>query len=97
MVDNPIFHKKTTTMKLGFESGKPFAFLFPTSTLENSGCAALFEEYGVHVEIVLPHPKFLHNGELVSPCSTAWFYGNWFAENCEKKIITVKYVRADDV
>jgi hypothetical protein len=68
--------RKYEFLKKMYNSGKPFCVLLPTETLYHKNTASLLSKFGVNVIIILPHPKFIHEEILCSPCSTAYFIGN---------------------
>ena len=78
IITNPPFRNKGKFMKKCFESGIPFMLLLPTDSLSLVGCNELFQQYGVVVINVFPHPQFLcPDGVWRDVCNTSYFCGNF--------------------
>jgi hypothetical protein len=76
LLTNPPYVKKYDFLKKMYESKKPFCVLLPSETLFHKNTSELFMKYGVNVLVIMPHPKFLHDGKISKPMSTAYFIGN---------------------
>lgn len=96
LISNPPYCKKFEFLSKMYRSGKPFIVLLPISTITHRNCANLFKQFGVAVFIIHPHPKFMHNGTLVSPESTGYFAGNISSLCSVKDAFCFTYLSHDD-
>jgi hypothetical protein len=94
LITNPPYKFKYNFLLQAYKSNKPFILLLPYYTTECRNCAELFSTYGVIIYQPFPHIKFIHDGNLVEPCSTAWFVGNIPETKCahpEDRIKTINW------
>jgi hypothetical protein len=76
LLTNPTYVKKFDFLKKMYLSKKPFCVLLPSDTLFHKNTSELFMENGVNVLVIMPHPKFMSDGKLCQPFSTAYFIEN---------------------
>jgi hypothetical protein len=73
VVTNPPWNHKIEMVSKLYNDGKSFALLLPLVSLGISSLEELFQAYGVHVLILIPAPKFLHEGKDVFTGPVAWY------------------------
>ena len=76
VVTNPPFSKKRLFVSKIILSGKFYALLLPTSTLQSKGLFTLLQTFGCTVLILNPPPPFLVNGKKKNVVDCSWFIGN---------------------
>lgn len=75
LVTNPPYSLKDEFLEKAFTLGKPFAFLFPLTTLEGKKRGELFRKYGI--QLIIPNKRI----NFITPSgkgSGAWFQVAWF-------------------
>ena len=77
IITNPPYSGKINFIKRGVDIGKPFAMLLPVDVLSSTEFADLVQGCDFQVGILIPMPKFLHEGKVkrYGPCG--WYFFNW--------------------
>jgi hypothetical protein len=76
IITNPPYQNKlafiTRVHEIVARHGVKVALLLPHDTLTSTTMSSYFDN--IQVGCVIPHPKFLHEGKIVSPLPTSWFF-----------------------
>jgi hypothetical protein len=74
IITNPPYSKKEEFLKMGFESGKPFAYLLPLTALEGKKRGDLYRKYGI--QLIIPNGRI----NFITPKKgkSSWFATAWF-------------------